>query len=250
AASHTDLDKPPVLLESVGRILQRGLDHRPTKAIGLLQDLSSLKKAEEAMVALGYQKARLRDLQSKLSPHFLFNSLNVIRALVHIDPKSADQAIGSLAELLRGNLRAAQTNLIALSTELSQIRALLHLARLRFGNRLETRIRVPNDLGDTRVPPMLLLNLVENAITHGIGNLEDGGIISVIARENGDRVHISVSNTGTLSEKATHGIGTLDAIQRLDLLFAGKASFSLSQSGDMTVTADVHLPFTHLFHDA
>lgn len=241
--ARSDRGGGPVLLESVGRILQRGLDDRPTKAIGLLQDLSSLQKAEEALIALGYQKAKLRDLQSKLNPHFLFNSLNVVRALVHIDPRSADQAITSLAELLRGNLRAAENNLIPLSEELAQIRALLHLARLRFGNRLESHIRVPNELGETGVPPMLLLNLVENAITHGIGSLEDGGLISVIARNDGDHLHISVSNTGILSEKATRGIGTRDARQRLEHLFAGRAKFSLSQSDSSTVTADVLLPF-------
>ncbi|RYD19667.1 MAG: hypothetical protein EOP88_18090, partial [Verrucomicrobiaceae bacterium] len=187
-------NRPAVLLESVGRILQRGIDDRPTKAIGLLQDLSSLRRAEEAIVALGYQKAKLRDLQSKLSPHFLFNSLNVIRALVHIDPKKADQAITSLAELLRGNLRASETSLIPLGDELVQIRSLLQLARFRFGQRLETRIRVPHELLLTRVPPMLLLNLVENAITHGIGKLEDGGRISVIAKQAGDHIRIAVRN--------------------------------------------------------
>jgi Histidine kinase len=230
-------------LESVGRVLQRGIDSRPTRAIGLIQDLSAARKAEDALVALGHQKAKLRDLQAKLNPHFLFNSLNVIRALVHCDTKSADEAITSLAELLRSNLRTTDTTLIALGEELGQIRALLHLARLRFGSRLETRIRVPRDLMETPVPPMLLLNLVENAITHGIGNLESGGTISVTARNNVERVHISIRNTGTLAEKSARGIGTRDALQRLELLFHGRAGFSLSQLDERTVSADVILPF-------
>lgn len=246
---HGDGKRRAVLLESVGRILQRGLDDRPTKAIGLLQDLSSLRKAEEALVALGHQKAKLRDLQAKLNPHFLFNSLNVARALIHIDPRSADAAITSLSELLRGNLRASETPLISLGEELAQIRALLHLARLRFGSRLETRVRVPNELGETLVPPMLLLNLVENAITHGIGNLEEGGVISLTARSHGGQVHITVTNTGALSEKALRGIGARDAVQRLELLFAGKARFTLSQSAEQTVTAEVTLPVPHLTHE-
>ncbi len=243
-------NRPAILLESVGRVLQRGIDDRPTKAIGLLQDLSSLRRAEEAIVALGYQKAKLRDLQSKLSPHFLFNSLNVIRALVHIDPRKADQAITSLAQLLRGNLRAAEAPLIPLEDELSQVRSLLQLARFRFGSRLETRVRVPFDLLQTRVPPMMLLNLVENAITHGIGKLEDGGRISVVARRVGDHARISVRNSGYLPENVTHGIGTRDAMQRLELLFAGKAKFSLSQTGNRIVTADILLPLPHSSHES
>lgn len=231
-----------LLLESVGKVLQRGQDHQPIKAIGLIQDLSALQKADEALVALGYQKAKLRALQAKLNPHFLFNSLNVIRALVHIDTKTAHEAITSLAGLLRSSLRTTESSLIDLKEELENIRAFLHLAGLRFGSRLESRIRVPADLLATRVPPMLLLNLVENAMTHGIGNCEEGGMISLTASHTTDEVRISVRNTGTLSASAIRGTGIRDALQRLELLYAGKARFSLSQADARTVTADVFLP--------
>jgi hypothetical protein len=238
-------EKPPGLtLESAGRILQRGLGDRPTKAIGLLQDISALQRAEDALVALGYQKAKLRSLQAKLTPHFLFNSLNVIHALVHTDPKSADEAITSLANLLRYNLRTTENMLIVLSEELARIRELLHLARLRFGDRILTRIRVPPDLLGTKVPPMLLLNLVENAITHGIGSLEEGGMITVTARAAAGQIRISIRNSGTLPENAVRGVGTQDALQRLEMLFAGRARFSLSQMNQTTVSADVELPLS------
>ncbi len=235
-------ESPGLIFESAGRILQRGLDDRPTKAIGLLQDISALQRAEEALVALGYQKAKLRSLQAKLTPHFLFNSLNVIHALVHIDPKSADAAITSLASLLRSNLRTTENTLIALGEELERIRELLHLARLRFGDRILTEIRVPAELLETPVPPMLLLNLVENAITHGIGNLEDGGMITISAKATEEQIRISVRNTGTLPEHAARGVGTQDALQRLEMLFGGRARFSLSQMDEKTVAAEVDLP--------
>jgi|GEM_PF-5480934 len=241
-------ESPALIFESAGRILQRGLDGRPTKAIGLLQDISALQRAEEALVALGYQKAKLRSLQAKLTPHFLFNSLNVIHALVHIDPKSADEAITSLASLLRGNLRTTENTLIALGEELERIRELLHLAKLRFGDRILTRIRVPAELLDTLVPPMLLLNLVENAITHGIGNLEDGGMITISAKATDEQIRISVHNTGTLPEHAVRGVGTQDALQRLEMLFGGRARFSLSQMDEKTVAAEVDLPLPHSLH--
>lgn len=239
---------PGLVLESAGRILQRGLDGQPTQAIGLLQDVSALQRAEEALVALGYQKAKLRSLQAKLTPHFLFNSLNVIHALVHIDPKSADEAITSLASLLRSNLRTTENTLITLSEELERIHELLHLARLRFGDRIITQIRVPAELMNTPVPPMLFLNLVENAITHGIGNLEDGGLITVSAKASEEQIRISVHNTGTLPEHAVRGVGTQDALQRLEMLFGGRARFSLSQMDEKTVAAEVDLPLPQFLH--
>ncbi|MEO8613981.1 MAG: histidine kinase [Luteolibacter sp.] len=239
---------PRLMLESAGRVLQRGIDHRPTKAIGLLQDISARYQAEEALVALGYQKAKLRSLEAKLTPHFFFNSLNVIQSLIHIDPKTADAAVTSLASLLRSNLRTTENSLIALEEELARIRELLHLARLRFGTRLVTRIRVPGYLLGTRIPPMLLLNLVENAITHGIGNLENGGMISLTAKRTPESVEISIRNSGTLPENAIRGLGTRDALQRLEILFAGKAGFSLSQMDEKTVSAEIHLPITHPSH--
>lgn len=233
--------------ESIGRILDRGRDGRPIRAIGLLKDVSMQQKTEAALVALGYQKARLRDLQSKLNPHFLFNSLNIIRALVHIDTKCADDAIISLAGLLRSSLRKSDHSLITLGEELKSIRELLHLATLRFGNRLRTTIEVPEALMEVQVPPMLLLNLVENAITHGVGKLEEGGVIEILAKARPDHVGIHVRNSGTLLENSVSGIGIRDALQRLELIFGGKAAFSLSQMNDTTVSADIRLPVPELF---
>jgi len=233
-------------LESVGHILQRGKDRRPIKAIGLLQDLSALKTAEEALMALGYQKAKLRSLQANLSPHFLFNTLNVIRALVYINPDHAGHAITSLAGLLRRNLRTSDATLIGLGEELEQIEVLLRLARLRYRDRLATDIQVPDDLLETLVPPLLLFNLVENAITHGIGSLEQGGMITITAKASEERVWISIRNSGTLNENAARGIGTQDALQRLEMLFGGRAKFSLSQLYVGTVSAEVILPLPHV----
>ncbi len=121
---------------------------------------SDLRTAQEAMVAPGYQKANL-------SSHFLFDTLNVIRALLYADPGKVDHATTSLAGLLRRSLRTAEVTLINLGDELEQIEVLLRLARLRYHDRLQTHIHVPDHLLGVAVPPMLLFNLVENAITHG-----------------------------------------------------------------------------------
>lgn len=208
---------------------------------------SGLRKAQEAMLALGYQKAKLHSLQANLSPHFLFNTLNVIRALVYADPGKADQAITSLAGLLRRSLRTSEVTLIDLGDELEQIEVLLRLARLRYHDRLRTCIHVPDHLLGVAVPPMLLFNLVENAITHGIGSLELGGEITISAGASQEQVRISIRNSGTLAGNATRGNGTKDALQRLEMLFGGEARFSLSQMDEKTVSADVDLPLSHSY---
>lgn len=205
---------------------------------------SGLRKAEAITLARGYQKAKLHSLQANLSPHFLFNTLNVIRALVYADPAKADHAITSLAGLLRRSLRTSEVSLIGLREELEQIEVLLRLARLRYHDRLQTRIQVPDHLLEVLVPPMLLFNLVENAITHGIGSLELGGMITISAGSSQEQVRISIRNSGTLDGKATRGNGTQDALQRLEMLFGGTAKFSLSQMDEKTVSADVDLPLS------
>ncbi len=230
---------------SAGRILRRDGDHQPTHAIGLLQDLTAERKATAALVELGQRNAQIRNMQVKLNPHFLFNSLNVIRALVHIDKAKADGAIHSLSELLRSNLRTSDALFARLEDELKPVQAFVELAQLRFGHRLKARIQVPPKLYDISIPPMLLLNLVENAVTHGIGNLEKGGSIEIEASDRAGQVRISVRNTGTLGQNFEQGIGTQDAKQRLELLFGDQACFILSQMDASTVAAEIVLPICH-----
>ncbi len=232
--------------DSIGKVLARGRDGRPLQAIGLLKDPCTEQRTEEALQTPGYQKALLRSLQAKLNPHFLFNSLNVIRALVHVDAERADEAITSLASLLRNSLHATEVSLIALGDEVKSIRSLDHLARLRFGTRLTTSIDIPDELLEALVPPMLLLNLVENAITHGIGNMESGGKIAVQARTDPAGMHMHVRNTGILPESVTQGVGIRDARQRLKLLYGDKATLSLTQLDEATVSADLRIPFNTL----
>ena len=240
----------PSTLLSAGRILKRSKDGCARQAIGLLQDVSASDQAETAQIQLTAKKAKLQNLQAKLNPHFLFNSLNVIRALVYIDQKKADEAIGSLAGLMRSRLIASDAELIDLGEELGHIRELLHLARLRFGKRMSSRMRVDRDLLKTPVPPMMLLNLVENAITHGIANLEEGGTIHITGKALGEQVCLSIQSSGTLAQDYKDGIGTREARQRLELLFGQRASFAISQLDAENVIVEIHLPQQHLPEDA
>jgi hypothetical protein len=236
-------------LLSAGRILKRSRDGCARQAIGLLQDVSASDQAETAQIQLTAKKAKLQNLQAKLNPHFLFNSLNVIRALVYIDQKKADEAIGSLAGLMRGRLSTSDAELIDLSEELGHIRELLHLARLRFGKRLRSRVRVDRDLLKAPVPPMMLLNFVENAITHGIANLEQGGMIHITGKALGEQVYLSIKSSGILALDCKDGVGTREAKQRLELLYGQRSSFSIFQLDEANVLVEIHLPQHYIPND-
>lgn len=239
----------PSTLLSAGRILKRSRDGCARQAIGLLQDVSASDQAETAQIQLTAKKAKLQNLQAKLNPHFLFNSLNVIRALVYMDQKKADEAIGSLAGLMRNHLSTSGAELIDLGEELVHIRELLHLARLRFGKRVRSRVRVGRDLLKTPVPPMMLLNLVENAITHGIASLEEGGMIHITGKALGEQVYLSIKSSGILALDCKDGVGTREAKQRLELLYGQRSSFSIFQLDEANVLVEIHLPQHHIPND-
>ena len=231
------------LLMSSGCITSRDRDGIPREAIGLLQDLSALRKAEEALVALGHQRALLRSLQTRLNPHFLFNALNATRALIHLDPGKASEAITTLARLLRANLRNTDRPLIPLADEMQIVTDLLAISGMRFGERLHTAISVEPAAEDALVPPMIIFNLVENAILHGIEKSIDRGTISLDAKLRDEDLVLSVGNPGRLQEPLPQGVGTRDARQRLELIFGVLGRFRLFQSSEDTVLAEVVIPF-------
>lgn len=231
------------LLVCSGQVLARERDGLPQEAIGILQDLSAIRRAEQALMALGYQQAQLKSLQCRLNPHFLFNSLNAAKALTHMDPARASEAISTLARLLRANLRNAERPLIPLAEEMRAVADLLYISKLRFEDRLVTRIEVDPAVESHPVPPMLVFNLVENAVIHGIEKQSGGGLLSLMARaEDRDTLHLEVCNPGLLPANLEAGIGTRDVRQRLELIFGGRARFALVQADPATVRAELRVP--------
>ncbi|MCW1914559.1 histidine kinase [Luteolibacter sp. GHJ8] len=231
------------LLLSTGKVTSRGRDGNALGAIGLLQDLSAVRKAEDALIALGHQRAILKSLQTRLNPHFLFNALNAIRALVYIDPNQASDAINTLSRLLRSNLRNVERPLIRLDEEIRLVSDLLSISSIRFGDRMSTRIEIPKSASSALVPPMAIYNLAENAIVHGIEKNAGNGTISISARIEGERLHVCITSPGQLGTKPSPGVGTKDVLQRFELLYAGMAEFELSQASENEVQARISLPF-------
>ena len=177
----------------------------------------------------------LKNLRSQLNPHFLFNSLNSIRALIDIEPKHAKDAVTTLSNLLRKSLILGKEDLVPLREEMEMVSNYLELEKVRFEERLAVEWNLDKILDDFLIPPFSLQMLVENAIKHGISNLIKGGMISIESRRHKDRILISVRNTGTLKLESDTGIGIANTKRRLALQFGDNAEFMLQQVNESVI---------------
>jgi hypothetical protein len=193
------------------------------------------------------QLSELRLLKSQLNPHFLFNSLNTVRALISEDPSGAQKAVTRLARTLRYTLTSGQEELVTLERELEIVEDYLALESLRFGERLRIERNIePSALG-VRIPVMLLQTVVENAIKHGIAELPGGGVLRVCAGMREDGLHIDVQNprpAAGIRPGNGEGVGLHNAAERLRLLFGARASFELDLSRADLATARICVPGT------
>jgi two-component system sensor histidine kinase AlgZ len=188
-------------------------------------------------------EARLSSLESRVHPHFLFNTLNSISALVREDPPTAERTVERLAALLRYSLDTGARQLVPLRQELCIVRDYLEIEKTRFGGRLRCRIEVPPEMEELDVPPMTLQLLVENSIKHAVSINRQGGEVAVAARREDGQVVLSVSDDGPGFDLRAicpgHGLENLQ--ERLAALFGGEASLALSQRGQRMVV-EVRLP--------
>ena len=178
-------------------------------------------------------RAELSALQSRTNPHFLFNALNTIAALIAEDPKLAERAVERLAALLRFALASGKQVWVPLADELAATTGYIELERLRFGERLCTSIEVDETLLAVRVPPMSLQPLVENAVLHGVAARRAPTTVSVAIRRvghghghgHGQVIELAVSDDGP-GDDEHHGTGTAhaDLRARLQLLYGGEAT--------------------------
>lgn len=199
-------------------------------------------EAEGWRLELVVRETELSMLRSQLNPHFLFNSLNSVRALIVEDPGRAQEAVTQLAALLRYTLHVSSQPTASLESELETVRNYLALESLRFENRLRCSFDIDPDSLGLRVPPMLVQTLIENAIKHGIAKARAGGEIVLSTHRTEDELRITVSNTGRLVANAGGGVGLANSLERLRLLFGGKATLRLSAEDSQRVTAEVVIP--------
>lgn len=204
------------------------------------REIDAVKEAARLEVIT--KEAAFNNLSTQLNPHFFFNSLNSIKALVIEDPKAARRAIDILSELIRTSLYAEQENLVSLQHELALVQDYLELEKIRFEEKLKVSIQADEALMKQQVLRLGIQTLVENAIKHGISQQPQGGFIKTKVSTTGDEILITVENTGTLSDSLKKGIGLISIEERLLLQFNGKASFSLQQETARTVKAIIKIP--------
>lgn len=187
------------------------------------------------------KEVELNKLKSQLNPHFMFNSMNSIRALVDEDPKKAKVAITQLSNILRNTLMMHKNRLITIEQELALVKDYLELEHIRFEERLNFNFDVDPNTLPLSVPPMMIQTLVENGIKHGISKYPEGGNISVITLKTPNGFEIEIINTGQLQENTVSdsGFGVENTTNRLQLLFGKKASFSLKNLDNQNVISKI-----------
>jgi two-component sensor histidine kinase len=185
----------------------------------------------------------LRTIKSHINPHFIFNALNSIRALVDENPERARTAITELSNILRSSMQVEKIEIAPFERELNIVKDYLALEYIRFEDRLRVEYMIDEDTLNLPVPPMMLQTLVENAIKHGIGKQKHGGLVKISSTINNNKHLLVVENTGKLGDNYNiEGFGIASTKDRLKLLYGKQANFELRDIGNQLVQARVCIP--------
>ncbi|NQX92872.1 MAG: histidine kinase [Flavobacteriales bacterium] len=162
----------------------------------------------------------LVNFKNQMNPHFMFNSLNSIRALIDENPSKAKEGVTLLSVLMRNSLKLGKNQLVPLQDELELVRKYLALEKMRFEARLTFSLHTPENMGGLLAPPLILQTLVENAVKHGIAKLRDGGHIDIHVEQKMADVVVTIKNSGTYEPKSGNvGIGLKNSRERLRILY-------------------------------
>lgn len=212
----------------------------------LFHFIENYKKAEienlkwEASI----NEIELNKLKSQLNPHFMFNAMNSIRALVDEDPTKSKEAITQLSNILRNTLQMGKNKVIPFEEELNLVSDYLALESIRYEERLKFTIRVDEQSKHFYVPPLMIQTLIENGIKHGVSKLTKGGVINLTTRVQDNQLIINISNSGQLKEVANSesGYGIKNTLQRLKLLYGENASLKIFNLDSATVLTELIIP--------
>ncbi|HEV8694014.1 MAG TPA: histidine kinase [Lysobacter sp.] len=188
--------------------------------------------------------AKLSLLHAQVEPHFLYNTLASAQYLTRTDPQRADEMLGHLIQYLRRSLPRTEDELSTLGDELERALAYLEILKIRMGQRLAVQVDVPENLRGTKLPPMMLQTLVENAIKHGLEPRTAGGTVWILARRVDDTVSITVADDGEgfNSKNGGTGIGLKYVRERLQLVYGTKGSLTVVANFPSGVAATVAVP--------
>ncbi len=193
------------------------------------------------------REIELNNLKSQLNPHFIFNALNSIRALVDEDPSKSKRAINQLSSILRNSLVTEKRELTPLKDELKVVEDYLGLESIRFEERLHTEFIIDPQSKEFLVPPLMIQTLVENGIKHGISRLTEGGLIQIRTTVENNKLKIQIRNSGKYIngvKRTSGGLGLENTKQRLRLIYGDAASFRILTENDSFVLTEINIPYT------
>lgn len=192
-------------------------------------------------------ESELNNLKTQLNPHFIFNALNSIRALVDENPDKSKLAINQLSNILRNSLTFDKKGLTKFDDELKIVRDYLSLESIRFEERLKTEFDIHPQSHNYFVPPFMIQTLVENGVKHGVSKLKAGGLVQVRTKVEHGKLKIQIRNSGHLINGArgsNSGVGLRNTIHRLRLLYGNEASFKIVNEINNFVLTEIVIPQT------
>jgi len=196
---------------------------------------SNIVAKEKAELDQLFAESSLNNLKEQVNPHFMFNSLNSVKALISEDPEKARSAIVVLGDILRNSLNSTSKTTIYLKEELDHCRDYLEMEKIRFEDRLQYEIKVQDDIYDFKLPPLSIQTLVENAIKHGLSDSLSGGMISIECHKEKDHLVTTVTNDGRLKANNSSGIGIKNLKKRFEILYHGNFNFTISEINDKVI---------------
>lgn len=204
------------------------------------REVIRLKDEELSRLQMVKAQTELQALQSKLNPHFLYNSLNSLSHLVRVDADRAEKMTLLLSDLFRYTLSRDKRDFVELHEELDMVEKYLEVERVRFGDRLSSTIEADEQARTYPIPRLIVQPLVENAIKHGISKISGEGYIHIVAKVNEGRLTITVKDNGpAFPDAPTAGLGLQNIIERLQLLYGSDAELSWTNQPTKKVSVTI-----------
>ena len=202
------------------------------------------KEAQTAKLTAQLAQAQLQALKMQIHPHFLFNTLNSIAALLHKDVEAADRMIARLGDFLRLTLKSSDAQTVDFQQELEFLKCYLDIERIRFQDRLTVEMDIDSHALTAMVPNLILQPIVENAVRHGVSRQTNAGHIIIHARREGDRLNIKVEDNGPgLKAKSNgSGIGISNTRARLEQVYGSDFSFQIANSAERGASVTLNIP--------
>jgi two-component system LytT family sensor kinase len=206
------------------------------------------RELQSAKLQMQLANSRLQTLKSHLQPHFLFNTMHSISALMFTDVRAADRMMARLSDLLRLSLENADVQTTRLSRELEFVAGYLEIEKIRFEERLTVVLDIAPETLDAQVPSLLLQPLVENAIRHGISRLSSGGNVWITAGQDGRNLYLRVRDNGPglatpADTPSGAGLGVRTTLERLQTLYGDNQTFQMHPVPTGGVEVCVKIPF-------